>query len=960
MSKPASTEKQRPAANRSADRFFRFACHLRGLWMVTALTGLLILPGCSTEDHRIADPPWPQQTRETRPWTRMWWMGNAVNKDDMARLMEEYARSGLGGIEITPIYGVKGFEEQYIDFLSPGWMDMLDFTIQEADKHDIGVDINLGTGWPYGGPHITPQHAAKRIVIRSYPVDGGSYSPDRGMNELLLQRRGDSLLALFAVPEEGVRINIVDRVDTGGIIEWTPPEGRWQVFAAVSQNTGQLVKRAAPGGEGLTVDPFSREALEAYLERFEEAFGSPPPAIRSMFNDSYEVYAANFTTRFFDEFERRRGYDVRPYLRELSAKEETPENIRIQADYRETLSDLLLEEFTIPWDEWIGTLNSISRLQAHGSPGNLLDLYAASGIPEGEIFGSTIFPVRGFRKYTDDTRNPEPDPLMMKFASSAANVSGKKLVSSETFTWAGEHFRVSLQELKPELEQVLLAGVNHIFYHGTSYSPAGAPWPGWLFYASVQFNPNNPFWAHLRGMNDYITRCQSVLQFAKPDNELLVYWPVHDLWHRPGNPDMQFTVHNIGDWLQPSEFYRTVSLLTGKGYSADFVSGRQLAGSFARNNHIVTSPGASSYRAIIIPSARYMPVSDLENILRLAQEGATVIFTEMPSDVPGFHQVSRRKAQLDELLGEMIFTETGSGIKEFRTGAGSVILSADLLKALEQRNIFREDLVDGGLKFSRRDHEEGKYYYIVNHTSRDLDTMLTLNAPGRSAVIMDPQDGRYGSVPFEGDPERGINLRVQIPSGNSLFIKISDKRNSRMKSWQYLHDDGEAIMLDGRWTLTFNDGGPVLPRMWFLEEGPEAWTALPDEEMQYFSGSAEYATEFYLPEITADEYLLCLGDVRESAGVWINGHDAGIVWSNPFSLKAGEYLKEGTNTVRIEVANLMANRIRHMDREGIPWRIFHDINFVSLFYTPFSAADWEVMESGLKGPVKLVPLKSEN
>ena len=775
----------------------------------------------------------------------------------------------------------------------------------------------------------------------------------------LSENTDDTLLAVFAISEDGIRMDISGNTDKYSTIRWRPEEGRWQVFSAVMQNTGQMVKRAAPGGEGLTVDPFSREALEVYLDRFNDAFGSYNPAIRAIFNDSYEVYAASFTPAFFKEFIKRRGYDLRPYIRELAEQEGTDTNIRIQSDYRETISDLLIEEFTIPWHNWITGNKSLSRLQAHGSPGNLLDLYGASSIPEGEIFGSTVFPVKGFRKYTADKRNPPPDPVMLKFASSAASTTGKNLASSETFTWAGEHFNVTLAELKPELEQVFLAGVNHMFFHGTSYSPKEAAWPGWLFYASVQFNPSNSFWPHLRGMNEYITRCQSVLQSGKPDNELLVYWPVHDIWHRTGRPDMLLTVHNIKEWLQPSSFYRIVSNLSDVGFPVDFISGRQLKNTITHETGIYTHPEAMPYKAIVIPEVSYIPVEDLLNIIRLAREGATVIFAALPEDVAGFHRLRENRVLLQKELNNLPLSLAGERIMEAVTGKGVVMVAEDIDKALRLKGIERETITDSGLKFIRRDHGKGKYYFVVNHTPDDVDTTLELNTRAGSVVFMDPLDGAFGLVAHSLTGDGKTKIRLQLDSGSSVIIKTSERKTEKYPDniHNYLMK-GDALTLDGEWRLVFTSGGPLLPEPAVLEQ-PLPWTRLKGADYMHFSGSAEYSAEFNLSEITADDYLLCLGEVMESARVRINGHDAGIVWSNPFRLKVGKYLVEGNNTLTVEVANLMANRIRYMDREGIPWKLFHDINFVSINYSRFDASDWPVLDSGLKGPVRLIPLNTD-
>ena len=106
----------------------------------------------------------------------------------------------------------------------------------------------------------------------------------------------------------------------------------------------------------------------------------------------------------------------------------------------------------------------------------------------------------------------------------------------------------------------------------------------------------------------------------------------------------------------------------------------------------------------------------------------------------------------------------------------------------------------------------------------------------------------------------------------------------------------------------------------------------------------------------ADDYILDLGDVRESAKVWVNGQDAGILWHVPFKVNIGQYLKQGNNTFRIEVANLMANRIIDLDKRKVEWRKFNEINFVNLNYEPFDASGWETMDSGLLGPVTITPV----
>src|SRR5699024_3548938 len=121
-----------------------------------------------TQQSVHAQPTWPEITSETKPWTRWWWMGSAVNKQDLVRNLKRLKKVNLGGVEITPIYGVAGYEEQFIDYLSPQWMEMFEFTLQKSDSLGLGVDMATGTGWPFGGPWITQENASKNVRHRIY------------------------------------------------------------------------------------------------------------------------------------------------------------------------------------------------------------------------------------------------------------------------------------------------------------------------------------------------------------------------------------------------------------------------------------------------------------------------------------------------------------------------------------------------------------------------------------------------------------------------------------------------------------------------------------------------------------------------------------------------------------------------------------------------------------------------
>jgi len=175
------------------------------------------------------------------------------------------------------------------------------------------------------------------------------------------------------------------------------------------------------------------------------------------------------------------------------------------------------------------------------------------------------------------------------------------------------------------------------------------------------------------------------------------------------------------------------------------------------------------------------------------------------------------------------------------------------------------------------------------------------------------------------------------------------------RPWRYLKPSGEPRRLSGKWEVEFIEGGPKRPRS-FDTRTLESWTALADSEAHRFAGTARYTLTFDAPENTADDWLLDLGRVCESARVRLNGDSIGTLWYPPFQVPLRECLKSGRNTLEIEVTNLAANRIADLDRRRVEWKIFHDINIVNLDYKPLDATNWAPRDSGLLGPLQLIPM----
>ncbi len=886
---------------------------------------------------------WPTPKPENRPWTRWWWLGSAVDKANLTLQLEQFKEAGIGGVEICPIYGAKGFEDRYIDYLSPKWISMLAHVTSEAKRFGMDTDMTTGTGWPFGGPEVKTDDAIAKVVLKTFDVAGGA-----SLKEAMPKGR---LQCLMAISTDGKQIDLTDKVKDGKL-DWTAPAGQWRLYAVVMAPGGMIVKRPAPGGEGLVLDPYSLKALDKYLGRFDKALAThKAPMPRSHFHDSFEYANATWTPGFFKEFDKRRGYDLRTQLPALFGTGPADTVNRVRCDYRATISDMHVD-FIKHWTAWCHGHGSLSRDQAHGSPGNLIDIYAAADIPETESY-----------KKIDDRLLP-----MQKFASSAAHLNGKQLASCESFTWLREHFQTSLADLKPAADFYFLAGINHIFFHGIPYSPQDAPWPGWQFYASVNFGPSGGLWHDLPEFNAYVTRCQSILQAGKPANDILLYWPVHDLWQsqaggmgapKGGGPAigaMQFTVP--GTWMYNTSFHNTAMMLWERGFGYDQVSDAFLANAKVNNGAIQV--GGNEYRAMVVPACHVMPEATLRKLLDLAAAGATIVVRdEMPSEVPGFGDVEKRRSELKKTADDFALQNGPvGGFRQAKVGKGMAIVGPNLVAMLEMAGLQRESVVDAGVQMLRRKHAEGHHYFLVNRGSRPVDGWVRLATPGKSAVILDPRFEDRAGVAETREVKEGLEIRLQLPAGESCIIRTFTNRVAMGRRWQYVEPAGKPEAISTAWNVRFIEGGPALPAA-FTTQNLASWTKQGDAEAKRFAGTAVYTTEFDRPAGETKMWQLDLGQVADSVRVKLNGQTLGTLWCPPFKLNIAQDLRPGKNTLELEVTNVAANRIADMDRRGVKWKIFRDANVAGVNGGNFDASKWASRDAGLLGPVQLTPLKEQ-
>src|SRR5882724_10365597 len=220
------------------------------------LLGLTFLFGPKLSTFAADDSlAWPTVTSSMRPWAWWWWHGSAVDRKNIVHELQRFHDAGLGGVNITAIYGVKGAEARDIPYLSPKWLDAMGYTVDEAKRLGMGVDMTLGSGWCFGGPTVSDQDANATVVVRTFPL---------GVGERITEKLDPKTIqALVAFEAGGKSIDLTDSITADGEVTFSPPGNwtatpgtnsappkTWTVYAISQKPSGQKVKRPGPGGEG--------------------------------------------------------------------------------------------------------------------------------------------------------------------------------------------------------------------------------------------------------------------------------------------------------------------------------------------------------------------------------------------------------------------------------------------------------------------------------------------------------------------------------------------------------------------------------------------------------------------------------------------------------------------------------------------------------------------------------------
>ncbi len=519
-----------------------------------------------------------------------WWFGPAVTKTEVTRELEVMRAARIGSVLIFPIYPIslddpsKGIRN--LKYLSPEFLDVLGHAAREAQRLGITVDVLMGTGWPFGGPSITPELGAKKLRVELGAATAAS---------------GERIEAAWIVKGDGKKVELAGAVDVTAEVRAgtsvSVPAGH-VLMSFLMSPTKMQVKRPALGAEGLVMDHLDPIALKTYLSAVGEKLLSAAPrgAIRTLHSDSMEVFNTEWTPSFLDEFRRRRGYDLRPYLPALVA-DAGPTTADVRFDFWRTLSELAMDNYVRPLQAWCHARGVGLQAESYGSPPVDMSSFAAVDSAMGESYDWKMF-------------------VASRWASSAAHQYSKSVTSAEAYTWLRFPRYVStLEDIKLGSDLHFACGVNKIVAHGYAYSPPAAGIPGWGYYASIMMNGNNTWWPYFRHLSDYVRRTSYALTLGKPAVDVGILLPEDDVMaaQAPGRGLNLYMATKgwlgrtrVPEFSLPAAFAAETPLLKtllASGFTFDGFD-RSLLQPTLRTNRGRLEVGDVAYRIAILPSLK--------------------------------------------------------------------------------------------------------------------------------------------------------------------------------------------------------------------------------------------------------------------------------------------------------------------------------------------------------------------
>ncbi len=751
--------------------------------------------------------------------------------------------------------------------------------------------------------------------------------------------------------QEGNCIDVSAYVNKDGLLNWKAPKGNWTILRIGHTSTG-TTNATAGAGMGLECDKFSREAVQSQFDGWfgrictEIGADNVGKVLSLMHIDSWECGSQNWSEQFAEEFAKRRGYDLKPWLPVMAGipMVSPQKSEQVLRDVRQTQAELIKDVFFKVF---------VDNAHAKG-----LKVSAESVAPtmmsDGMLHaGSVDYPMGEF--WLDSPTHDKPNDMLD--AISGAHIYGKNLVLAEGFTQLRNTWVEAPSNLKSLLDLQFANGLNKMVFHVFVHNPFIDRKPGMtLDGLGLYFQRDQTWWKPAKAWMTYIQRCQRLLQVGHQVTDIAVFGGL-ELPSRAMLPDRlvpslpgifgaerveseHIRLQNIGVPMteSPVGVSHTANLALPedwvnslRGYSYDTFNPDVLFRLAKAENGKITLPGGASYSMLVVPTEHPMapdsltPYTDLETRLR---------------DVLSYLKEENIPVLLPSYLA-----------KDLRTKA----LIPWKLEDFSSLGITRDlEILENGLPaykkvaFTHRADKNLDIYFISNQLPNERDLDLSFRVSGRIPEKFDPLDGSITELlQWKTDGIR-TSLHLKMAPNQALFLVFEKTITDSVVNLPELPiRELDVSGLQGPWSVQFDTafGGPaqqlLLPVL-------SSWSLQAMPGIRYYSGTAVYNGQFTLsaPLEKTNTYQLHLGKVADLAEIHLNGISCGTAWTPPFTVNVTNALQEGLNTLEIRVTNTWANRL-----EGDA--LLPEAQRVTWTDGKYRKKTRDLLDAGLLGPLKL-------
>ncbi|MHA1698794.1 MAG: glycosyl hydrolase [Promethearchaeota archaeon] len=965
-------------------------------------------------------------SKRFQPLVRWWWTGLDVKKDELLKELEFLDRMGFGGAEIQcfmigmPFHISKSWLTRCHRFMQPYYYEMIKYVLDEARKRGMLIDLTVCSSWPAGGTHVTKAQSLKTLLIGTKIVKGKMdyngpvpkfkkpiyYTISKFLKRLIklepatFYKKDFNLIAVIAAKTLNKPgkikllrnittkiditsiIDLTDKIDRKGNLSWKIPAGKWQIFSIFAGPSGTrplLDARSSPDKKSLVLDHYSSLPIVEHLEKhldagksyFEGHFGS---TLRAFFTDSLELTSElPWTDDFLEEFKRRRGYDIRPFLPVFFVRNKYNKYLwvtnhlgspyfdfngdignRIRYDFDKTLSDLFCERFVKIMTEWAAKNKLKSRIQAYGIIADTLKAYGLSDIPETEqLYAGGVLD-------------------FLRFAASASALYGKSITSAEAFVWNQREYLTTPLKWKVAADRLFVSGINQIIHHGFPYLNPNKffDYPGQGTFSnknlppftrfSSNFSRHNPFREFFPIMTTYLSRCQYILQQGQPVMKIGIFFP---LFNYPDsvlkneelvggvldNFDATRPKNQMGGALKNRKYWddddkwltrhlKLTDILVANGYAYVHINEDSLLNGIVENSKLIV--GHCEIRALIFNHIEKISVELLEKLVELQNSNIKLIFIgNLPDKQPGYfdHENGDEKVKKifsEDLKGNIIH------LNNIDKTPKALLMQAKLVPEISYEKPQKS------IQFLHKTTGNSEIYFIRH--SENYKHALKAKFPFKNMVpyILNPFTGFAEQAPqfqFEDD---GVSIDLYLEAYGSIFLELEqaeEKFHVRSSSIKLYRDKEEIYGLidkPGSYKFELPDGSekiieiyekdllPIVPiSRWNLQltkrlkngkerkinmklDEPKDWRAIP--KLKFCSATGIYTSRFRLDY----EYLkqnvklfLRTGRVSDAANIVINGKEIGPVLIPPYEIEITNHVRLNENLIQIRVIPTLRNRI---------------------------------------------------